>query len=190
MKRKNIKSAMGNNMKILIFLQGTVIMHKNAAGLDWKEIIQQVINQEESVRDFKNYIPIGNAPQKLKKWVEQSAEICYLSALTENKKGRGDEVVGKDGLKADPIVLDRYDFPKGIIYHREQDEGYEDVIKRIVPCPDVLIEDDCESIGGEKEMTYPHIKSEIKAMIKSVTVKEFRGIDYLPDNIELLRTQK
>lgn len=181
---------MGNNMKILIFLQGTVIMHKNAVGLNRKEVIQQIIDQEESVRDFENYIPIGNAPHKLKKWVEQGAEICYLSALTENKRGRGDEVVGKDGLKADSVILDKYNFPKGVIYHREQNEDYKDVISRIVPHPDILIEDDCESIGGKKEMIYPHIKSEIKEKIKSISIKEFSGIDYLTDNIELLWIQE
>lgn len=45
--------------------------------------------------------------------------------------------------------------------------------------PDILIEDDCESIGGEKEMVYPHIKDELKSKIKSIVVKEFEGIDHL-----------
>ena len=52
--------------------------------------------------------------------------------------------------------------------------------------PDFLIEDDCESIGGEKEMTITFIKPEIKEKIKSVVVKEFGGIDYLPDNLDEL----
>jgi hypothetical protein len=43
-----------------------------------------------------------------------------------------------------------------------------------------LIEDDCESIGGEKEMVYPYIKKELKSKIKSVIIKEFEGIDNLP----------
>lgn len=52
--------------------------------------------------------------------------------------------------------------------------------------PDVLIEDDCESIGGEKEMVYPHIKPELRTKIKSIVVEEFEGIDHLPDEIDLL----
>ena len=52
--------------------------------------------------------------------------------------------------------------------------------------PDILIEDDCESIGGEKEMTYPHIREDLKSKIKSLVVKEFGGIDHLPDNIRML----
>ena len=49
-----------------------------------------------------------------------------------------------------------------------------------------LIEDDCESIGGEIEMTYPYIKPELKNKIKSVVIKEFSGIDNLPNNIQEL----
>ncbi len=53
--------------------------------------------------------------------------------------------------------------------------------------PDVLIEDDCESIGGAGEMVITHVKPEIKTKIKSFAVKEFEGIDHLPDKVfELL----
>ncbi|OGE71166.1 hypothetical protein A2617_01400 [Candidatus Daviesbacteria bacterium RIFOXYD1_FULL_41_10] len=52
--------------------------------------------------------------------------------------------------------------------------------------PDILIEDDCESIGGEIEMCYPNIKPEIKEKIKHIIVKEFQGIDHLPDNLDEL----
>lgn len=174
-------------MRIMVFLHGTLITHKNSAGKSRQEIIKQVDEQEESVRDFKNYIPIGNAPKKLQTWVSQLAKICYLSALTENKKARGDETVGKEGLKADEIVLDRYNFPKGEIYHRNSGEGYKDVVARVSPPPDILIEDDCESIGGVPEMTYPSLISELKTKIKPIVVKEFEGIDNLPDNLETLR---
>jgi hypothetical protein len=173
-------------MKIMIFLHGTLITHKNSAGKSREEIIQQIIDQEESVREFQNYIPIGQAPKKLQSWVSQGAEICYLSALTENKKARGDEKVGKEGLKADGIVLGKYGFPKGEIFHRNLDESYKDVVEKINPAPDILIEDDCESIGGELEMTYPSLNPELKAKIKLIVVKEFEGIDTLPEDINLL----
>jgi len=52
--------------------------------------------------------------------------------------------------------------------------------------PDILIEDDCESIGGESEMTYPHIREDLKQKIKSIVVKEFQGIDHLPDSLTAL----
>ncbi len=168
-------------MKILIFLHGTIIVHKNAEGHTREEIVRQVIDQEESVRDFGSHMPIGNAAEKLRAWAAQGVEICYLSALTENKKARGDELVGKEGLKADEIVLKKYGFPSGIIYHREPGENYQDVVARISPLPDIFVEDDCESIG-EKEMTYPYLKQELKEKITSIVVKEFGGIDHLSDD--------
>ncbi|MFH1191885.1 MAG: hypothetical protein V1655_00215 [bacterium] len=55
--------------------------------------------------------------------------------------------------------------------------------------PNILIGDDCESIGGAGEMTITNLKPEIKKKIKSVVVKEFGGIDYLPDDIYELKKQ-
>ncbi|MEK7513574.1 MAG: hypothetical protein AAB580_01660, partial [Patescibacteria group bacterium] len=78
-------------------------------------------------------------------------------------------------------VLAKYDFPQGEIYWRENGEAYKDVAERVMP--DILIEDDCESIGGEVEMTYPHIREDLKPKIKSIVVKEFQGIDHLPDSL-------
>ena len=70
------------------------------------------------------------------------------------------------------------------MYFRQRGESYAQVAERVRP--DILIEDDCESIGSESEMTYPHVRSELKTGIKSVVVKEFGGIDHMPDDIEAL----
>ena len=48
--------------------------------------------------------------------------------------------------------------------------------------PDVLIEDDCESIGGAVEMIYPHLPDEARSNITGIVVREFEGIDPLPDD--------
>ncbi|MBI3343047.1 hypothetical protein HY032_02740 [Candidatus Gottesmanbacteria bacterium] len=176
-------------MKILVFLQGTLLMHKSAIGKTREQIVRQVRAQGESVRDFSSYVPIGNAVGKLNRWAEQGAEICYLSALTEDKKARGDEIIGKEGLKVDQEILDRNGFPKGEIYHRQKGETYAHIAEKIVP--DILIEDNCESIGGEKEMTITFIKPKVKRRIKSIAIKEFGGIDYLPDDLsELSKHEK
>jgi hypothetical protein len=82
-------------------------------------------------------------------------------------------------------VLDRYSFPKGELVFRKNGEEYKDVIERV--SPDVLVEDDCESIGGENEMTYPHIKPEMKKEIKSVVIQEFSGIDSLPGGLDTFK---
>jgi len=48
-------------MRILIFTEGTIIIHKNAVGHTREEIVNQVEENEKSVYDYKSYIPIGNA---------------------------------------------------------------------------------------------------------------------------------
>ncbi len=162
-------------MKILIFLHGTSIMHKSAKGLTREEIAKQVRKGEKSIHDYISYIPVGDAVEKLKTWEKQGAEICYISSH-ENAKD-----VGKD-----KSVLKKYHFPYGKIFYRQNGEKYNDAVERIKPLPDVIIEDDCESIGGVVEMTYPHLKPELKAKIKPIVVKEFGGIDYLPDKLSEL----
>ena len=160
-------------MKILIFTEGTILMHKNAVGHDRSTIVKQVIEQELSVKNYAEYVPVGNAIEKIQKWKEQGGEIVYLtSRRTDNE------------INDIRTVLKKYNFPAGILEFRKNDEEYKNVAERVMP--DILIEDDCESIGGEKEMTYPHIAPEAKIKIKSVVVREFEGIDHLPDDFSSL----
>mgnify|MGYP001604003203 CR=1 FL=1 len=157
-------------MKILIFTEGTILMHKNAVGHDHSTIVKQVIEQELSVKNYAEYVPVGNAIEKIQKWKEQGGEIVYLtSRRTDNE------------INDIRIVLRKYNFPAGVLEFRKDNEEYKDVAERGMP--DILIEDDCESIGGEKEMTYPYVVTEKKEKIKSVVIKEFEGIDHLPDDI-------
>lgn len=174
-------------MKIIVFLQGTIIMPKSGVNKTRKERVRDSIEQGGQIRDFASYMPINNASEKLHKWVKQGAEIIYLSALTENKKARGDEILSKKDLKIDQEILNKYGFPEGEIYHREDGESYADIAGRVMP--DILIEDDCESIGAE-EITYPHIKQDIRKKIKSILVREFGGIDHLSDHVNDLANHK
>lgn len=160
-------------MKILIFLHGTLIMHKSAEGKSRDERVRQVMDGEPTVHDYASYIPVGNAIEKLKSWQSQGAEILYLSSHES-----------AEDVEKDKIVLEKYNFPKGQVFFRHNGESYKDVAEKIIP--DVLIEDDCESIGGEKEMTITFVKPEIKQKIKSIVVKEFSGIDDLPNEVSNL----
>ena len=145
-------------MKILVFTEGTILMNKTS----------------DSVDDYSNYIPVGNAVQKLTEWKKQGAIICYLSSRRV-----------KPEIEAIQSVLRKYNFPDANnLYFRHQEEEYKDVAEKIEP--DILVEDDCESIGGKVEMTYHYIKPELKNKIKSVVIKEFSGVDSLPDNISKL----
>lgn len=157
-------------MKILVFTEGTILMHKNAIGHKREEIVEQVKNKESSVEDYASYIPINNSVDKLNKWKVQRAKIIYLTSRKES---------GEIGDIQN--VLLKFNFPKGKLVYRKQGEKYKDVAERVMP--DVLIEDDCESIGGKKEMILTHLADRLKNKIKSIPVKEFGGIDYLPDNI-------
>jgi len=165
------------NMNILVFLHGTTMMHKNAQGLARQEIVKQVMESDESVNDYALYIPVGNAVKKLLEWKGQGARICYLSSHKNAKD-----------VEKDKFVLKKYAFPDGQIFYRRNREKYKDVVERIRPLPDVIVEDDCESIGGKVEMVYPNLKPELKNKIKSIVVKEFKGIDHIPDRIpELMK---
>ena len=160
-------------MKIMVFTEGTIFSHSDWIGLAREEVVQRAKEGEEP--DYAAMIPIGNAAQRIRAWSDAGAEIQYLTSrrsLDEVEKVRE--------------VLRLYDFPQGQLFFRLEGEEYKDTAERAFP--DVLIEDDCESIGGEVEMTYPHIRPEIKTRIVSIVVREFGGIDHLPEELsDLIR---
>lgn len=160
-------------MKIMVFLHGTTIMHKSGKNVNREERSKQVIENEASVLDFVSYIPIGNAVEKINIWEKQGSEIYYLSSHQNYQD-----------VQKDKLVLNKFGFPDAIILWRQNGEQYKDLAEKIQP--DVLIEDDCECIGGVEEMTITHVSPEIKERIKSITVKEFGGIDHLPDEVNSL----
>lgn len=168
------KLLVNNKPRILVFLHGTSIMHKNALGFSREEIIQQIVdNLDESIYDFASYIPIGNVIEKLIIWQKQGAEICYLSSHKS-----------LENVKKDKKVLKKYGFPKGTVFYRKEQNWNLPVEEAT---PDILIEDDCESIGGLHQMTYPNLNLKLKSKIISIVIKEFGGIDHLPNNIEELK---
>lgn len=158
-------------MKILVFLQGTLIMHRTGQGCPRLERVRQVEVADPSVRDYESYVPVGHAVEKLKGWVSQGATVAYLSSHQN-----------AEDVEADRKVLITHSFPEGRIFFREAQQNYGSVAQHIAP--DILIEDDCQSIGGESEMTYPNLDEPFKRRIKSIVVKEFAGIDDLPEKIE------
>lgn len=158
----------------MVFLHGTAIMHKTGLGKIPTERVEQSVRRDASVLDYANYVPVGKAVEKIRKWQEQGAEIVYLSSHED-----------EESVKKDIQVLANYNFPDAPVLYRRGKETYADIAERVMP--DILIEDDCESIGGEPEMTYPHINPKKKRLIKSIVVPEFSGIDNLPDNLEELK---
>ena len=81
-------------------------------------------------------------------------------------------------------ILKKYNFSGLYLVARESQESYADIVETLQP--DILIEDDCKSIGGAWQMCITKVKSDIRENIKSIVVREFKGIDNLSDDIELL----
>jgi hypothetical protein len=162
-------------LRILVFTEGTLLTGGNVAHLSREERIRAA--QEKIARrtagepiDFRAEVPAGNAVEKLHTWKRQGAEIMYLTSRTRS-----------DEIEAIRYVLNKFGFPAGELFFRQGSEAYKDVAERVLP--DVIVEDDCKSIGGEVEMTYPHIQPDIKARIKSIVIPEAGGIDHLPDDV-------
>ena len=151
-------------------------MHSSLKDLTREERVKKTKKRPRLLPNnfFKEEIPNCNAVKKLRFWKKQGAEIYYLTSRVTKKQ--------VDDIRN---VLGRYDFPDNInLLFRKKGEEYKNVAERVMP--DILIEDDCESIGGKKEMTYTHIKPSLKKRIKLIEVKEFGGIDHLPDNVQKL----
>lgn len=179
-------------MKILVFTEGTILIFALGKNLQREKQIrmsqQAGIQREEnalafendlplpaveegSVYDFSSYVPIGNAVEKLITWKNQGASIYYLTSRRI-----------KEEIKIIQKLLREYNFPDyQNLFFRSKGENYKDVAERVMP--DILIEDDCISIGGEKEMVYPHINDSLKSKIIPVVIPEFSGIDELADDI-------
>jgi hypothetical protein len=161
-------------VRVLIFLHGTAIMHSTGVGRTREERVRQVrVGRDPALRDYGAYVPVDGVVAKLRRWRDQGAEIEYLSSH------RNLNDVAKDAA-----VLETHSFPPGRILARQSGESYGDVAGREMP--DVLIEDDCESIGTD-QITHPQIGPDLRARITSIIVPEFGGIEHLPDSLDALR---
>ncbi len=138
-------------MKIMIFTEGSVLGHKNLS----------------KIFRYDTYIPIGDCVNKIQSWALQGAEIVYVTSRKTEKQ------VGQISL-----LLSKYHFPGSRLYYREDKQKYKDIVELVRP--DILIEDDCKSIGGQSQMCITYVETELKSKIKSAIIKEFEGIDNLP----------
>ena len=162
-------------MKIGVFLHGTAIMHSAAAGVQRDERVQQVRRRDPSVADFASYIPTPGTAQKLAAWERHGATIVYLSSHRR-----------RDGIRADKSVIRRYGFPPGPVHGRQEGEGYGPIVARLGL--DVLVEDDCESIGGAAQTCAAQASSAGRQSVRFVVLPEFSGLTGLPDDpAELLK---
>ncbi|WP_148602223.1 hypothetical protein [Acetobacterium tundrae] len=144
------------DLTIMVFVEGTIIKPKS-----WL-----------SLYNHNRYVPIGNAVKIIKTWQQQGANIIFC---TSRKKSQADDIA---------ILLKEYGFIGSFLIAREPKESYKDIVEMLQP--DILIEDDCKSIGGAWQMCITKVNLDIKKNILSIVVPEFQGIDHLSLNIEQL----
>ena len=61
-------------------------MHKTAISLSREDIVKQVKDEQESVHDYKSYIPVGGAVKKLQNWKNDGSEILYLTSRRKSEE--------------------------------------------------------------------------------------------------------
>jgi hypothetical protein len=140
--------------RILIFTEGTILGPRH-----WWEFFND-----------RGYVPINLCYNKITRWFAQGAKIAYL---TSRRK--------PDDVAAIAKILRRATLPGCALYYRGNGQEYHHVAEDLIP--DLLIEDDCRSIGGQRNWTITYVKPEIKNRIRSIIVCEFGGIDDLPDTL-------
>lgn len=134
-------------MKIMIFIEGTTFYTKPLLFLFTKY----------------GYKPIGNAVKTINAWYDKGHKIYLCSYVRKTRY---------DFIKS---VVDFYGMRYTKILCRGKGEKYNEIVEQLKP--DILIEDNCESIGGLKKCCIADVKEEIKTGIQSIIVPEFIGID-------------
>lgn len=134
-------------MRIMVFIEGTTFYTKPVLFLFTK----------------CGYKPIGNAVQSVNRLYDEGHEIYLCSYVRKSRYGFIKSVVDFYGMRYTDILC------------RDKGETYSEIVERLKP--DVLIEDDCKSIGGLKACCITDVKKEIKREIQSIIVPEFAGID-------------
>jgi hypothetical protein len=113
----------------------------------------------------KGYEPIGNAVSIINTLHDKGNKIFLCSYVRKKRYHFIQSIMDYYGVKYNEILC------------RDKGEQYSDLVENA--CPDILIEDDCRSIGGEKEWCITNVHKEIKRNIQSIIVKEYSGIDQI-----------
>jgi hypothetical protein len=160
-------------VKVMVFLHGTSLMHRSAIGVPRLGRVRQVTGEDPAVRDYASYVPTDGAVAKVTAWQRRGAEVCYLSSH------RTATAAAIDGS-----VLAAHGFPAGTLYYRAHGESYADVARRWQA--DVVVEDDCESIGGHDQTIASCLATSPGRPVPCVAVPEFGGLAHLPDEPAVL----
>lgn len=139
-------------MRVMVFTEGTILYHSAALNQTRETFFQQVKDKHPSIYEFSDYLPIGEAPRKLTGWSKQGHQILYMTSRTKPSE-----------IQDIKYVLTKHHFPEGDLLHRSTHENYAAIVAKNTP--DIIIEDDCESIGGAPMMIYSKLDTDLKTMI-------------------------
>ncbi|MDG7016702.1 MAG: hypothetical protein JRM82_04925, partial [Nitrososphaerota archaeon] len=89
-------------MKILVFLQGTVLVEDNVSASTREESVMKSRELSRRGGPYGELVPIGDAVPKLKRWKERGAKIIYLTASRE-----------PENVKRSARALKDHGFPDG-----------------------------------------------------------------------------
>lgn len=134
-------------MKIMIFIEGTTFYTKPILFFFTKY----------------GYKPIGNAIEVVNGLYNKGHYIYLCTYVHKTRYNFIKSIIDFYGMKYTEILC------------RNKGEQYSEIVERIRP--NILIEDDCKSIGGQRECCITNVKEEIKSNIQSIIVPEFEGID-------------
>lgn len=154
LKINHIDNRHDRKLTIMIFVEGTIL------------------GPSRLIDHFRHakYIPIGNCVNKINRWSNEGASILFMTYVKK-----------ESSVEAAKRILLKFGFPGHNLYHRTKGEKYKDIVEDVKS--DILIEDDCKSIGGKWQMSITYVNKNIKDKIKSIVVKEYKGVDLLPDNL-------
>lgn len=113
-------------------------------------------------------MPTDAAVEKALSWQRHGADLCYLSS----HRTAAD-------VDLDRGVLTVHGFPSGLMFFREPGKSYADVACRTGA--NVVVEDDCEGIGGSAQMIALALGPRAE-QLHCVVVPEFGGLGHLPDD--------
>lgn len=159
MRRILLNAEYRTGLTIMIFAEGTILKPRSC----W------------SLYNHNAYVPIGNSVEIIKSWYQQGANIIYC---TSQRKRNADDMAN---------LLKKYGFVGIFLAVRDSRESYKDIVEALRP--NILIEDDCKSIGGAWQMCITRVNPEIKKSIASIAVREFKGIDSLSTDVKELCLQ-
>lgn len=117
----------------------------------------------------RGYKPIGQAVEIVNDLYNKGYNIYLCSYVRKRRYAFIKSVIDFYGMKYTEILC------------RGNNEQYSDIVECVKP--DILIEDDCKSIGGQPKQCITGVDEKLKSKIQSIIVPEFKGIDEIKINV-------